>query len=200
MLRKKMLQEHLNNLYITESIQKNIDKIKINGQKISNSLKTSNVLRIYKTIDFLKSNDINDLDLYAKKKFKAEYIESEKYIKKKKSKIPEKILNLLIIFRAGVYAIKNTSSDSEIQNETNKALQRIDKSINIIEKNSNEKGTKTIGVALGIQQLLLSSLFIGSILLLKGKFSVFGGCVLAALGLLIITFVDAKKSKNKVIN
>lgn len=200
MFLKKLLDEHLDTLYINEKINNDLNKIKTQSKKINDSLQSSNVLKIDKTTSFLHSTSPDELSKYAKKKYRIEYINSEKYIIKKIKKSPTSIQNLLIIFHGGITAIKNSNDDEDVQQETENSLKRIDKALDIIKKYSKTDGLTTLGAALAIQHLLLSTIFITGALLVKGKHALISGIIIASLSILVHTFVIAKKSNNKVIN
>jgi len=195
-----MLDTHLNSIYLTESINNDLNKVKTNAKKINDSLQSADVLKIDRSTLFLKGMSEEELGNFTKKKYHLEYTENEKYIIKKIKKSPKSIQNLLITFRTGIAVIKKMTNDPDILNETHKSLVRIDKALDVIKKNSKKEGLTTLGAALAIQNLLMSSLFITATLLVKGKFALVGACVITSLSLLIHNFVNAKKERKKVIN
>jgi len=200
MLQKDILNEQLNSIYIIEAVNNDLNKIKTNAKKIGTSFKSSNILRIYKSTEFLKNMSDEELDIYAQKKFRVEYQKSKKLINTRIKKSSTRIKNLLIVFFGGLIAIKKNAKDPDVQFEVDKAIKRTKKSLKTINLHTKKNGLSTLGAALVIQQLVLSVLFITGTLLVNGQFAIFGACVVASLSLLIMAFVDAKKTKSKVID
>ncbi len=195
-----MLDSQLSSIYLAESIDKDLKKIKLKSKQINISLKSSNILKIHKTLNFLKDTSDEDLSKFIQKKYNKFYKKSEKKINLRIGKTSQKIKNLLIVFDTCMSAIKDLSTDSDIQEQAEKSLKRIDKSLSIIKYHTKKDGLTTLGAALVIQQLIISSRFVLAIFGVNSSLSVVCSSFIAALGLLVIYFIDAKKNKKKVIN
>jgi len=195
-----MLDTHLNSIYLIESITNDLNKIKSKSKQINTSLKSSNILKTYRTLNFLKDTSDEDLSKFVQKKYSRFYKKSEKKINLRIRKSPQKIKNLLIVFDASMSAIRDLTSDPEVKLQVDKSFVRIDKTLKIVKYHTKSGGLTTLGTALVIQQLLVSSLFVSALFVVNSSLSVVGSALIASLGLLVIYFVDAKKNKQKVIN
>lgn len=192
-----MLNEHLHTIYFLNELD--LAKIKAKAKQISTIANTGNILKLKQVFDTVPDASLGDLTSVARKKFPADYKNSEKLINIKLKKAPENIKNIMTLARTSLMQIKSQSKDPEIVEKTNESLENLDRILNNILQTISLQGITLVGVGTIIGFLIGSTAFIAPVMVGSGFILMAATIILFITKIILNIYMDAKKTgKRKV--
>lgn len=200
MVRKDILEEHLNNIYLTEDVNNLVNKLKSQGKNIADSAKNGNILKFNRAFDSIPVIPDEELISFTSKKMSVHYKNSKKYVNVKMKKAPEGIKELIIIARASLDKLRSEVDDPDIREKINSTLEKLDERIEKVTPMLVKEGISLIFIASLLSMLLGDTLFIVPLLERGGTVGVVSGVLLYVISRFVKIFIEAKKAGKRTIS
>jgi hypothetical protein len=198
MTRTEMLDEHLNVIHIMEELD--LPKLKSKSKALGDAAATGNILKFKRIYDTMPEINIGDLKGVARKKFPAEFKESEKYINTQLKNAPLLVKDSLILSRASLRKLHAESKDPTIREKIQGSLETMDVIIKKLRQaNLSDKGITLIIFAVIVSWFIGMSWYLAPILAVAGLASIAAAIILFIAGNVVSVFVEAKKKGEREV-